>query len=192
MKTIDSLYAHYSSFGPRSLNLRLCIADSWMSGVESLKGREPAELVGCGDHSCVVTRSKGMGTNGGCRCDERRLRRAVGQLRYELNRLQASIGPANPDQCSITGYCHSHGFYHGQEAEELRAGVEEALRGYGAANEGDDPYDLAHDHNELVRTLTELLDATDARDSLAFGEMKAESALWSDQYEEEAAEPGDS
>lgn len=31
----------------------------------------------CGDHSCVVARTKGMGTNGGCRCDARNLRMAV-------------------------------------------------------------------------------------------------------------------
>lgn len=29
------------------------------------------------DNSCVICRPLGMGTNGGCRCDERQLRRAV-------------------------------------------------------------------------------------------------------------------
>lgn len=31
----------------------------------------------CGDHSCVVAPTKGMGTNGGCRCDARNLQMAV-------------------------------------------------------------------------------------------------------------------
>lgn len=35
------------------------------------------ELEGCGDNSCVVQTPKGMATNGGCRCDERKLRSAV-------------------------------------------------------------------------------------------------------------------
>jgi hypothetical protein len=34
-------------------------------------------LAGCGDHSCVVARPKGMGTNGGCRCEPTTLRRAL-------------------------------------------------------------------------------------------------------------------
>lgn len=34
-------------------------------------------MTGCGDGSCIVARPTGMHTNGGCRCDERRLRQAA-------------------------------------------------------------------------------------------------------------------
>ncbi len=33
-------------------------------------------LIAC-DNSCICARPQGMATNGGCRCDERKLRRAV-------------------------------------------------------------------------------------------------------------------
>jgi hypothetical protein len=41
--------------------------------------RDPGDMPvqGCGDNSCIVAQPKGMATNGGCRCDERTLRRAV-------------------------------------------------------------------------------------------------------------------
>ncbi len=41
--------------------------------------KDPGDLpiTGCCDGSCVVARPSGMHTNGGCRCDERRLRRAL-------------------------------------------------------------------------------------------------------------------
>lgn len=41
--------------------------------------QDPGDLpvVGCGDTSCVVAHASGMATNGGCRCDERTLRRAL-------------------------------------------------------------------------------------------------------------------
>lgn len=32
---------------------------------------------GCGDNSCLVSKSIGMATNGGCRCEPRELRRGV-------------------------------------------------------------------------------------------------------------------
>lgn len=48
------------------------------------------ELEGCGDHSCVVAKPKGMGTNGGCRCDERRLRHAVQVLRAQVQMRRLS------------------------------------------------------------------------------------------------------
>ena len=46
----------------------------WQAGVEAAKVelQEPLELcikyLGCGDNSCLFVRSKGMSTNGGCRC----------------------------------------------------------------------------------------------------------------------------
>ncbi len=41
--------------------------------------QDPGDLPinGCGDSSCEVASSSGMATNGGCRCDERTLRRAL-------------------------------------------------------------------------------------------------------------------
>lgn len=40
--------------------------------------QDPGEMpFGACDNSCVICRPLGMGTNGGCRCDERQLRRAV-------------------------------------------------------------------------------------------------------------------
>lgn len=38
---------------------------------------DPYPVSGCGDNSCQVAQPKGMATNGGCRCDERTLRRAL-------------------------------------------------------------------------------------------------------------------
>lgn len=43
------------------------------------------------DNSCVVTRPRGMATNGGCRCDESKLRRAVLYWRDVAQRRQAAI-----------------------------------------------------------------------------------------------------
>lgn len=34
-------------------------------------------VVGCGDNSCMLVKPRGMATNGGCRCGERDLRRAI-------------------------------------------------------------------------------------------------------------------
>jgi hypothetical protein len=54
--------------------------------------REPPEtpLVAC-DNSCVVATPDGMATNGGCRCDERKLRRAVQFWRGRAQYLQAVV-----------------------------------------------------------------------------------------------------
>lgn len=41
-------------------------------------------LEGCGDGSCVIAPPKGQHTNAGCRCDERRLRRAVQVLKARV------------------------------------------------------------------------------------------------------------
>lgn len=53
------------------------------------------------------------------------------------------------------GFCEEHGFVHGHEAEELRKGLETAL-------------EEAKSFAGLVRRLYRLLDAVDARDSVAF------------------------
>jgi hypothetical protein len=46
---------------------------------------------GCGDNSCVLIQPQGMGTNGGCRCDERALRRGVLWLRRKIEFQALSI-----------------------------------------------------------------------------------------------------
>lgn len=46
-------------------------------------------LEGCGDNSCLVRSPKGMATNGGCRCDERRLRRAMQYWKARAIALEA-------------------------------------------------------------------------------------------------------
>lgn len=57
--------------------------------------------------------------------------------------------------------CAEHGFTHGAEAEELRNGIESVI-------ERCDPEDPAG----ILNALRELLDQTDARDSLAYLEAK--------------------
>ena len=43
-------------------------------------------LDGCGESGCVVRRNEGgMGTNGGCQCSDRQLRRAVQVLKARLD-----------------------------------------------------------------------------------------------------------
>ncbi len=67
--------------------------------------RDPGDLaaVGCGDNSCVVANAAGMATNGGCRCDERTLRRALAfykrlaQFRAETIRVMKN-GPVKNDE----------------------------------------------------------------------------------------------
>lgn len=43
------------------------------------------------DNSCVVTRPKGMSTNGGCRCDENKLRGVIQHLKNRIVFLTATI-----------------------------------------------------------------------------------------------------
>lgn len=64
---------------------------AWGAAIESVRGQAPPELVGCGDHSCIVAPPKGMGTNGGCRCDHRDLRRAVMALRIQRQQMLADL-----------------------------------------------------------------------------------------------------
>lgn len=54
---------------------------------------QPGDIpfAGCGDHSCDVAQPCGMGPNGGCRCDERMLRRAVRYWRQVADQRQATI-----------------------------------------------------------------------------------------------------
>jgi hypothetical protein len=71
------------------------------------------------------------------------------------------------EMCLIGVPCEKHGgMIHGQEAEELRAGVEQILRNTAHVNEDDEP-SVFHD---MRKSLIFLLDRIDARDSLAFRE----------------------
>jgi len=45
-------------------------------------------LSGCGDNSCFFEKSKGMSTNGGCRCRPHTWHMAVNKYRGEINRLE--------------------------------------------------------------------------------------------------------
>jgi hypothetical protein len=62
--------------------------------LEALKAKlaipnDPGEPVdGCGDSSCVVKTPNGQRTNGGCRCEERALRRGVRYWRAKARFLQ--------------------------------------------------------------------------------------------------------
>ena len=39
---------------------------------------------GCGDHSCIINKPEGQGTNGGCRCKPIYLRLRIQELEKEL------------------------------------------------------------------------------------------------------------
>lgn len=65
-----------------------------------------AGLPGCGDHSCLVNPPKGMGTNGGCRCDEQALRRMVSWQKREIAKLRAEIEERDRRGCKA---CHDEG-----------------------------------------------------------------------------------
>lgn len=72
------------------------------------------------------------------------------------------------ESCVIGLPCEKHGgAVHGQEAEELRAGVERILKNTGDVRDGEAAFVLV----ELRKSLIFLLDHIDARDSLAFLEI---------------------
>ena len=48
-------------------------------------------MKGCGDHSCVVEKPKGQGTNGGCRCSPIALRRKIWEQEAEIKQYQSSV-----------------------------------------------------------------------------------------------------
>jgi hypothetical protein len=71
------------------------------------------------------------------------------------------------DSCVVGARCERHlGAVHGQEAEELRAGIEQILRNTADVREDEAAYVLP----ALRKSLLFLLDHIDARDSLAFRE----------------------
>lgn len=71
------------------------------------------------------------------------------------------------DCCVVGARCERHGgAVHGQEAEELRAGVEQILKNTSGSRDDEALFVL----RTLRRSLIFLLDRIDARDSLAFRE----------------------
>ena len=48
-----------------------------------------ADMQGCGDSLCCIRRPSGMVTNGGCRCPQYHLRRAIGRLTAALDEANA-------------------------------------------------------------------------------------------------------
>ncbi|MGE0792515.1 MAG: hypothetical protein AB7S26_42990 [Sandaracinaceae bacterium] len=66
------------------------------------------------------------------------------------------------DGCRVyADLCPEHGFVHGAEAAELRAGIEDLVGEYFNPNASSD------DCEDLRKALEALLDRVDARDSLA-------------------------
>lgn len=55
--------------------------------------QDPGDLpcYGCSDGSCIVKRPTGMHTNGGCRCEERELRRALMWYKRRCQFLEETI-----------------------------------------------------------------------------------------------------
>lgn len=81
------------------------------------------------------------------------------------------------DTCLIGVSCEKHGgAIHGQEAEELRAGVEHLLKSTADVHDEDSLFVL----RETRRALIFLLDRIDARDSLSFREATDEDSGESD------------
>lgn len=74
--------------------------------------------------------------------------------------------------------CREHGYVHGAEAEELRAGIEKIISDRnsiddGEPNEHTSPHDAAYNAIDAVlERLQGLLDSVDARDSIAYREVE--------------------
>jgi hypothetical protein len=83
MKPLDQSVARYSALERENQALRADLAQI---------RQEPPEIpfVAC-DNSCVVAKATGMATNGGCRCDERTLRRAIQFWRGRARYLQSCV-----------------------------------------------------------------------------------------------------
>lgn len=84
MRTTDTLASLRAEARKKRPDVEGLVLRAWAAGENSLRMRPVPDLVGCGDHSCVVAKPNGMGTNGGCRCDGRELRRAVLTLKARL------------------------------------------------------------------------------------------------------------
>lgn len=85
---LDKLLNEYG----KSQHLRNLIRRVWSAAAENEHARltrPMPPMEGCGDNSCAVAPPQGIGTNGGCRCGERKLRAAVHTLKAEIDRLNA-------------------------------------------------------------------------------------------------------
>lgn len=87
------------------------------------------------DHSCVCASAKGQATNGGCRCDERELRRAVQWWRRRAQFLQATIQEMR-DAMGENDFAREQGIALFHELESL---IDTATRCKNDATEG--PWD---------------------------------------------------
>jgi chromosome segregation ATPase len=58
---------------------------------EYLQDRGPGDPEGCGDNSCIIKKTTGMATNGGCQCGRGSFRRALQLVRKENETLKALI-----------------------------------------------------------------------------------------------------
>jgi hypothetical protein len=77
-----------------------------MIDLDAIGARAAKVPEGCGDHSCIIRTPKGMATNGGCRCPDVLLRRAVRVYRAsaadvpglveEVQRLRAALAGSPP------------------------------------------------------------------------------------------------
>jgi len=65
--------------------------------------RPPGDLpcIGCGDSSCVVRTPTGQHTNGGCRCSERELRRAVQWYKRRAQFLEETVKQLTLERSTI-------------------------------------------------------------------------------------------
>lgn len=65
--------------------------DAYRRIIERMRQDPPDIPFTACDHSCVVATATGQAPNGGCRCDERKLRRAVQYWRDVAQHRQALI-----------------------------------------------------------------------------------------------------
>ena len=58
---------------------------------QGLGAIERPAIEGCGDSGCICRPTSGMATNGGCRCDDRAVRRALVAWRRYAGELEARV-----------------------------------------------------------------------------------------------------
>ncbi len=90
-------------------------------------------VTGCGDNSCSVAKPSGMATNGGCRCDPRRIRIAMQYWRRRAEFLQETIRLMNEENVKNMSLSfeeawkskEAEGYQYGEDAlEQVRFGWE--------------------------------------------------------------------
>lgn len=118
---------------------------------------------------------------------ERLENRVIGnQTHYEeieirAQELEKALKILRGEACPIKYVeCEEHGWFHGEEAEELRKGIEIILDGFEDAVDTDSVSQLQRLADSLLGVrddLQKLLDETNARDSLAFLKSKDEEKV---------------